>query len=109
MSNCGRRSTCMQPSGPAISLPGVKTRFENVNLVLIRENTEGLYTGIENEVVPGVVTSLKVATTQACQRIAHYAFRYATPPAATEDHGLSQGQHHEADRRHVPGRCPPGP
>jgi len=63
---------------PAMNLPGIKTRFDNVNLVLIRENTEGLYSGIENEVVPGVVTSLKVATTQACERIARYAFRYAT-------------------------------
>ena len=63
---------------PALSLPGVKTRFDKVDLVLIRENTEGLYSGIENEVVPGVVTSLKVATTQACHRISRYAFRYAT-------------------------------
>ena len=47
---------------PVRSLPGVKTRFDNVDLVIVRENTEGLYSGIENEVVPGVVTSLKVAT-----------------------------------------------
>ena len=63
---------------PAINLPGIKTRFQGVDLVIIRENTEGLYSGIENEVVPGVVTSLKVATTQACERISRYAFRYAT-------------------------------
>lgn len=63
---------------PAMSLPGIKTRFDKVDLVLIRENTEGLYSGIENEVVPGVVTSLKVATTAACERISRYAFRYAT-------------------------------
>ena len=63
---------------PGHHLPGVKTRFDNVDLVIVRENTEGLYSGIENEVVPGVVTSLKVATTQACTRIARYAFRYAT-------------------------------
>ena len=60
------------------SVPGVKTRFENVDLVIVRENTEGLYSGIENEVIPGVVTSLKVATDMACTRIARYAFRYAT-------------------------------
>src|SRR5215213_5837140 len=47
---------------PVRSLPGVKTRFENINMVIVRENTEGLYSGIENEVVPGVVTSLKVAS-----------------------------------------------
>src|SRR3954466_1334790 len=63
---------------PVRSLAGVKTKFENVDMVIVRENTEGLYSGIENEVVPGVVTSLKVATELACTRIARYAFRYAT-------------------------------
>src|SRR3954463_1791560 len=63
---------------PVRSLPGVKTRFENVDMVIVRENTEGLYSGIENEVVPGVVTSLKVASEKACTRIALYAFKYAT-------------------------------
>jgi isocitrate dehydrogenase (NAD+) len=63
---------------PVMSVPGVKTRFENVDLVVMRENTEGLYSGIENEVTDGVVTSLKVATEKACTRIARYAFRYAT-------------------------------
>src|SRR5205085_9851798 len=63
---------------PVRSLPGVKTRFENVDIIIVRENTEGLYSGIENEVVPGVVTSLKVASQAACTRIARYAFRYAT-------------------------------
>src|SRR5207248_11713007 len=53
-------------------------RFENIDMVIVRENTEGLYSGIENEVTPGVVTSLKVATELACTRIARYAFRYAT-------------------------------
>src|SRR5205814_1917042 len=47
-------------------------------MVIVRENTEGLYSGIENEVVPGVVTSLKVASEVACTRIARYAFRFAT-------------------------------
>src|SRR6476659_8413838 len=63
---------------PVRSLEGVKTRFSNVNIVIVRENTEGLYSGIENEVVPGVVTSLKVATEVACTRISRYSFRYAT-------------------------------
>jgi isocitrate dehydrogenase (NAD+) len=63
---------------PVRSLAGVKTRFDNVDMVIVRENTEGLYSGIENEVTPGVVTSLKVATEVACTRIARYAFRYAT-------------------------------
>ncbi|MCC6423197.1 MAG: isocitrate/isopropylmalate dehydrogenase family protein [Phycisphaerales bacterium] len=63
---------------PVRSLPGVKTLYDNVNMIIIRENTEGLYSGIENEVIPGVVTSLKVATELACTRIARFAFRYAT-------------------------------
>lgn len=63
---------------PVRSMLGIKTRFENVDLVIVRENTEGLYSGIENEVVPGVVTSMKVASEAACMRIARYAFRYAT-------------------------------
>src|SRR6476659_4623812 len=63
---------------PVRSLPGVKTRFDHVDMVIVRENTEGLYSGIENEVVPGVVTSLKVASEAACSRISKYAFRYAT-------------------------------
>src|SRR3954453_1265708 len=61
---------------PVRTLPGVKTRFENVDMVIVRENTEGLYSGIENEVVPGVVTSLKVASEVACTRIAKFAFDY---------------------------------
>jgi isocitrate dehydrogenase (NAD+) len=63
---------------PVRSMPGIKTRYENVEMVIVRENTEGLYSGIEAEVVPGVVTSLKVASEAACMRIARYAFRYAT-------------------------------
>jgi len=62
---------------PVRSLPGIRTRYENVEIVVIRENTEGLYSGIENEIVPGVVQSLKIATRAACERIARYAFRYA--------------------------------
>jgi isocitrate dehydrogenase (NAD+) len=63
---------------PVRSLEGVPTRFSDVDLIVIRENTEGLYSGIENEVTEGVVASMKVATTKACHRIAHWAFRYAT-------------------------------
>ncbi|MFM7479796.1 MAG: isocitrate/isopropylmalate dehydrogenase family protein [Planctomycetota bacterium] len=62
---------------PVRSLPGVKTRFDGVDLVVVRENTEGLYAGIENEITRGVVTSVKVATRDACTRIAEFAFRYA--------------------------------
>jgi isocitrate dehydrogenase (NAD+) len=63
---------------PVRSLPGVKTRYEDVDLVIVRENTEGLYSGIENQITEGVVASMKVATRAACHRIALWAFRYAT-------------------------------
>jgi len=63
---------------PVRSLPGVETLFPEVDLVIIRENTEGLYSGVENEVTPGVVMSMKVATEKACSRISKWAFRYAT-------------------------------
>jgi isocitrate dehydrogenase (NAD+) len=62
---------------PVYRLPGVKTRFDDVNLVIVRENTEDLYAGLEHEVVPGVVESLKIITARASDRIANYAFRYA--------------------------------
>jgi len=61
---------------PIRSMPGVKSRYEDVDLVIIRENTEGLYAGIENEIAKGVTTSIKVATESASRRIADYAFRY---------------------------------
>lgn len=63
---------------PVRNLPGVPTRFDNVDMVIIRENTEGLYSGVENEITPGVVTSTKVATKHACTRIARWAFQYAS-------------------------------
>lgn len=63
---------------PFRSLAGVPTRYEDVDLIVVRENTEGLYSGIENLITDGVVVSMKVATRVACHRIAHWAFRYAT-------------------------------
>ena len=64
---------------PVHGLPGLKTRFDDVNIdmVIFRENTEDLYSGLEHEVVKDVVTSLKVITRTASVRIAHYAFEYA--------------------------------
>ncbi|HHQ14997.1 MAG TPA: isocitrate/isopropylmalate dehydrogenase family protein [Chromatiales bacterium] len=62
---------------PVRNLPGVKTRFSDVDIVVIRENTESLYSGVENEITPGVVMSMKVATDKGCTRIARWAFRYA--------------------------------
>jgi isocitrate dehydrogenase (NAD+) len=62
---------------PVRSVPNVRTRYENVDLVVVRENTESLYTGLEHIVVPGVVESLKIITEKASSRIARYAFDYA--------------------------------
>ena len=62
---------------PVWNLPGVDARFQGVDLVIVRENTEDLYSGLEHEVVPGVVESLKIITERASTRIAHFAFQYA--------------------------------
>jgi len=62
---------------PVKSLPNVKTRFDQVDLVVVRENTEDLYAGLEHIVVPGVVESLKVITERASLRIARFAFEFA--------------------------------
>jgi len=62
---------------PVWNLPGVAARFQGVDLVIVRENTEDLYAGLEHEVVPGVVESLKIITERASTRIAHFAFGHA--------------------------------
>jgi isocitrate dehydrogenase (NAD+) len=62
---------------PVKSVPNVKTRYENVDLVVVRENTEDLYAGLEHIVVPGVVESLKIITEHASTRIARFAFAHA--------------------------------
>jgi isocitrate dehydrogenase (NAD+) len=62
---------------PVKNLPGVKSRYDNIDIVLVRENTEDLYSGLEHEVVPGVVESLKIITERASTRIAKFAFDYA--------------------------------
>jgi isocitrate dehydrogenase (NAD+) len=62
---------------PVWNLPGVHSRFDNVDMVIVRENTEDLYAGLEHEVVPGVVESLKIITERASTRIAQFAFAYA--------------------------------
>src|SRR3989442_3469234 len=62
---------------PVTNLPGVESRFQDVDLVIVRENTEDLYAGLEHEIVPGVVESLKIITEKASTRIAKFAFGYA--------------------------------
>jgi isocitrate dehydrogenase (NAD+) len=62
---------------PIKTLPNVPSRYSDVDLVIVRENTEGLYAGLEHTVIPGVVESLKIITEKASTRIAKYAFEYA--------------------------------
>jgi isocitrate dehydrogenase (NAD+) len=73
---------------PVKNLPGVKSRFENVDIVLVRENTEDLYSGLEHEVVPGVVESLKIITERASTRIARFAFEYAKKSGRKKIHAI---------------------
>src|SRR5688572_30076647 len=62
---------------PVRNMPGVVTRYDGVDIVIVRENTEGLYSGLENSITEDVVVSMKVATRAACARIAEWAFHYA--------------------------------
>lgn len=62
---------------PCRSVPGYRTPYERVDLVVIRENTEGEYSGIEHEVIAGVMQSIKLITKAASERISEYALRYA--------------------------------
>src|SRR5262252_5381506 len=73
---------------PVRNLPGLKSRFENVDVVIVRENTEDLYSGLEHEVVPGVVESLKIITEKASTRIARFAFEYARKMGRKKIHAI---------------------
>ncbi len=73
---------------PVKNVPGVKSHFENVDLILVRENTEDLYSGLEHEVVPGVVESLKIITEKASTRIAKFAFEYAKRHGRRKIHAI---------------------
>ncbi|HTX41740.1 MAG TPA: isocitrate dehydrogenase (NAD(+)) [Acidobacteriaceae bacterium] len=73
---------------PIKNLPGLETRYPDVDLIIIRENTEGLYVGLEHEVVPGVIESLKVMTEKGCTRIAKFAFAYAQQHGRKKIHAI---------------------
>jgi isocitrate dehydrogenase (NAD+) len=73
---------------PVFNLPGVPARFGDLDLVLVRENTEDLYSGLEHEVVPGVMVSLKVITATASTRIARFAFEHARRNGRTRVTGV---------------------
>ncbi len=73
---------------PIRNLPHVSTRYPDVDLIIVRENTEGLYSGLEHEVVPGVVESLKIMTEKACTRISKFAFEYARKNQRKKIHAI---------------------
>jgi isocitrate dehydrogenase (NAD+) len=73
---------------PVKNMPGVKSHFQGVDLTLVRENTEDLYSGLEHEVVPGVVESLKIITERASTRIAKFAFEYAERHGRKKIHAI---------------------
>jgi isocitrate dehydrogenase (NAD+) len=73
---------------PIYNLPHIPTRYPNVDLIIVRENTESLYSGIEHEVVPGVVESLKIITEKASTRIARFAFEYARKNQRKKIHAI---------------------
>src|SRR3954462_11719953 len=62
---------------PVRNLAGVASRFSNVDLIIVRENTEDLYAGLEHQIIPGVVESLKIITEKASTRISQFAFEHA--------------------------------
>jgi isocitrate dehydrogenase (NAD+) len=69
-------------------LPHIPTRYPGVDLIVVRENTEGLYSGIEHEVVPGVVESLKIITEKASTRVSRFAFEYARKNQRRKIHSI---------------------
>src|SRR5437773_3301543 len=73
---------------PIRNLPHIPTRYPDVDLIIVRENTEGLYSGLEHEVVPGVVESLKIITEKASTRIARFAFDYARRRGRKKIHAI---------------------
>ncbi len=73
---------------PIRNLPSVQTRYPGIDLIVVRENTEGLYSGIEHEVVPGVVESIKIITEKASTRISKWAFAYARKHGRKKIHAI---------------------
>lgn len=76
---------------PCKSIEGYKTLYNDVNLITVRENTEGEYSGIEHEIVDGVVQSIKLITENASTRVAEFAFEYA------KANGRSKGREEEEE------------
>jgi isocitrate dehydrogenase (NAD+) len=73
---------------PIKNLPGLETRYPGIDLIIVRENTEGEYVGLEHEIIPGVVESLKIITEKASTRIAKFAFAYARREKRKKIHAI---------------------
>ena len=73
---------------PVKNLEGVQSRYRDVDLIIVRENTEDLYAGLEHTVIPGVVESLKIITERASTRVARYAFEYAVKHGRRKIHAV---------------------
>ena len=73
---------------PVKSVPGIETPFRDVNLIVVRENTEGLYSGLEHRIAPGIVESLKIVTERACTRISRFAFELAERMGRKKIHAI---------------------
>ncbi len=73
---------------PVKSLPGLETKYPNIDMIIVRENTEDLYAGLEVEVVPGVVQALKIITEKGSSRIAQFAFDYAKKHGRKKIHAI---------------------
>jgi isocitrate dehydrogenase (NAD+) len=73
---------------PVKSVPGVETPFRDVNLIVVRENSEGLYSGLEHRIAPGIVESLKIVTERACTRISRFAFELAERMGRKKIHAI---------------------
>ena len=127
-SRCGTSSGCTRCLRPCKSYPGVRSRYDNVDLVVVRENTEDLYAGIEYEagtadaarviemlngmqakqIAPTPGISVKPISPEGAERIIRYAFEYARTARPQAGLRASRRQHHEVHRRPVPVRLPRG-
>ena len=91
---------------PVRELPGVTTpyRGRGIDLVIVRENVEDLYAGIEYMQTPGVAQALKLISVKGCEKIARFAFEFARSEGRTQRRLRHEGEHHEVHRGHAEAR-----
>ena len=105
-SGCARRSACTPTSARRARCRASRSRYEDVDLVIVRENTEDLYAGIEHMVGRDAAESIKIITREASERIARLRLRVRGRQRPAQGHGRPQGEHHEAVGRAVPRELP---